>query len=263
MRSSEWVAFVYFAAMAALAWARPLPAGRRLVITIGAVVMDTAIFAVAHAGNGLTRDWSPLVAILVGYFVSGRFFVHPSPSLEDWLTTWDRRLLGNPATRFSGWPRSVLAYLELVYLGCFLLIPIGFAALAVAGRSSLANRYWTMVIAAEFGAFAPLSLIQTRPPWALERVPAPADRAMRRFALRMVEQFTIRANTFPSGHVAGSLAVAFAVVGAMPWTGAVLLGLALTISLACVVGRYHYIIDVLAGAILAVVVWVGVIAAGL
>jgi len=131
------------------------------------------------------------------------------------------------------------------------------------GRSSLANRYWTMVIGAEFGAFAPLSLIQTRPPWALERPPGPADRAMRRFALRMVEQFTIRANTFPSGHVAGSLAVALAVIGAMPWAGAILLGLALSISLACIVGRYHYVADVLAGAVLAAVIWVGVMAAGL
>ncbi len=263
MRSSEWVAFVYFGGMGALAWARPLPASRRLVITIVAVVMNAAMVAVARAGGGLARDWSPLVVILVGYFVSGRFFIHPSPSLEAWLIAWDRRLLGDAATRFAGWPRSVLAYLELVYMGCFLLVPLGFAALVLTGQSSLANRYWTMVIGAEFGAFASLGLIQSRPPWALERAPGPADRAMRRFALRMVEQFTIRANTFPSGHVAGSLAVAFAVIGAMPWTGAILFGLALTISLACIVGRYHYVIDVLAGAVLAVVIWAGVMAAGL
>ena len=263
MRSSECVAFVYFGVMGALAWLRPLPAGRRLVITIVAVVMDAAMFVVAHAGSTLVRDWSPLVVILVGYFVSGRFFITPSPSLEAWLAAWDRRLLGDPATRFAGWPRSVLAYLELVYMGCFLVVPLGFALLELTGRSSLANRYWTMVIGAEFGAFAPLSLVQTRPPWAFELAPGPADRAMRRFALRMVEQFTIRANTFPSGHVAGSLAVAFAVIGAMPWAGATLLGLALSISLACIVGRYHYVADVLAGAVLAVVMWVGVVAVGL
>lgn len=263
MRSSEWVAFVYFGAMGALAWARPLPVSRRLVITIAASVMEASILAVAHAGGGLVRDWSPLIVILVGYFVSGRFFVRPSPSLEAWLSAWDRRLIGDPATRFARWPRELLAYLELVYMGCFLLVPLGFAVLVLTGRSSLANRYWTMVTAAEFGAFAPLSLIQTRPPWAFERAPGPADRAMRRFALRMVEQFTIRANTFPSGHVAGSLAVAFAVMGAMPWAGAILLGLALSISLACIVGRYHYVIDVLAGAVLAVAIWIGVEAAGL
>lgn len=263
MRSSEWVAFVYFGVMGALAWIRPLPASRRLVITILALVMDAAIYAVARTGGGIVRDWSPLVVILLGYFVSGRFFVHPSPSFEAWLTAWDRRLLGDPATRFVSWPRWVLAYLEVVYMGCFLLIPLGFAALALTGRSSLANRYWTMVMAAEFGAFVSLGLIQTRPPWAFERTPESADRAMRRFALRMVGQFTIRVNTFPSGHVAGSLAVAFGVIGVMPWFGTLMLLLAATISVACVVGRYHYAMDVLTGALLAVVIWGGVVAAGL
>ena len=262
VRSSEWVAFLYFSVMGALAWARPLPVNRRLVITAVAVGMDAAIMAVAHAGNGVVRDWSLVLVILIGYFVSGRFFVHPSPELESWLAGWDRRLLGNPSTRFAGWPRPVLAYLELVYLGCFLLVPLGLAALVWTGRAPLANRYWTMVIGAEFGAFAPLSLIQTRPPWAFERATGPANRPMRRVALLMVEQFTIRANTFPSGHVAGSLAVAFAVIGAMPWFGAIMLALAASISVACVVGRYHYVVDVVAGAALALAIWGCVIVAG-
>jgi membrane-associated phospholipid phosphatase len=54
-----------------------------------------------------------------------------------------------------------------------------------------------------------------------------------------VRRATIGANTFPSGHTAGSLAVALAVIGTLPWIGGVLLALALTIALACVVGRYH------------------------
>ena len=263
MRSSEWVAFVYFGAMGALAWARPLPASRRATITIAALIMDAAMLVVASAGGAILRDWSPLLVILVGYFVSGRFFVKPSPTFEAWLTRWDHRFLGDPATRFAGWPVAVLAYLEVVYMGCFLLVPLGFAALVITGRSSLANRYWTMVMAAEFAAFASLSVVQTRPPWALERPPGTADRAMRRFALRMVEQFTIRANTFPSGHAAGSLAVACAVVDVMPWTGSMFFGLALSISLACIVGRYHYVVDVLAGGVLALVICAVVAAVGL
>jgi len=39
----------------------------------------------------------------------------------------------------------------------------------------------------------------------------------------MVQHLTIRVNTFPSGHTAGSLAVGLAVIGALPWTGAALL----------------------------------------
>jgi membrane-associated phospholipid phosphatase len=90
-----------------------------------------------------------------------------------------------------------------------------------------------------------------------------ADRAVRRAAAQMVEHLTIRANTFPSGHVAGSLAVGFALVDTMPVTGAALLTLAVSISIATVVGRYHYVIDAFAGAALAIVIWMIVRAAGL
>ena len=168
---------------------------------------------------------------------------------------WDRRLLGDPATRFASWPRPVLGCLEIIYMGCFLLVPGGFAILAFTGHASLADRYWSMVMAAEFGAFAPLAFIQTRPPWAIERKPVLTDPAIHQLASQMVQHLTIRVNTFPSGHAAGSLAVGLAVVGALPWTGAVLLLLAAGIGVGCVVGRYHYVVDVVTGAALALAVW--------
>ena len=73
---------------------------------------------------------------------------------------------------------------------------------------------------------------------------------------RWVQHLTIGVNTFPSGHAAGSLAVAFAVIGALPSAGLVLLVLAVAICVACVVGRYHYAIDVGAGAAVALALWV-------
>jgi membrane-associated phospholipid phosphatase len=255
MRSSEWVSFVYFAALTAIAWMRPLPAGRRMSITAIGVVMCAAILTLARHGTSVARDWAPALVILAGYYLSGRFFCRPSEAFERWLMAWDVRLLGDPTTRFSSWPRLCLAYLEIVYMGCFLLLPAGLAMLVWAGRADLADRYWTMVVSAEFGAFGPLSLIQSRPPWALERPAALPDRAVHGVALLAVERFSIQANTFPSGHAAGSLAVALAVFGAMPWTGAVFLVLAASISLACIVGRYHYVVDVFAGAALAMLIW--------
>ena len=112
----------------------------------------------------------PRVSILVGYFLSADV---SSSGRRDGsrhgCSAWDRdcsaiRRRGSRAGR-----ASLLACLEMIYMHCFLLIPGGLAALARAGRSSLADRYWTMVIAAEFAAFAPLAFIQTRPPWALEQ----------------------------------------------------------------------------------------------
>lgn len=263
MRSSESLSIAYFAACAALSWLRPLPAVRRVQVTVISIAMTAATLAVAQQGSAVIRNWAPGVSILVGYYVSGRFFVTPSPEVERWLMSWDRRLLGDPATRFARWPGAVLAYLEIVYMGCFLLVPAGFAILAARGRSDLADHYWTIVMAAEFGAFVPLVVIQTRPPWLVERKPVLADRAVHRAASHMVERLTIRANTFPSGHVAGSLAVAFAVIDTAPVVGLALLLLAASIGVATVVGRYHYIVDGIAGAALAIAVWTIAKAAGI
>jgi membrane-associated phospholipid phosphatase len=255
MRSSEWVALVYFAALAMLAWIRPLPASRRIQVAIAGVLSAAAIVFIARNGPLVVRDWTPALWVLVGYYVSGRFFVRPSEAMERWLQDWDRRILGDPTTRFAAWPPFLLAYLEVVYVGCFLLVPAGFAVLVATGRAALADRYWTMVVAAELGSFAPLSIFQTRPPWLLERPPTLPHVDVHRFAARMVELFTIRANTFPSGHVAGSLAVGLALVGVVPAAAAVFLILAASIALACVVGRYHYVVDLIAGAALALLIW--------
>ena len=247
VRWSESLAAIYFAALAVVSGFRPLPQARRVRI-VGASVAAILIAWSAPWAPRVVRDWLPPVLILVGYQVSGWFFTNPSEGFERWLMATDRWLLGDPVTRFETWPAVLLAYLEVVYVGCFLLVPAGFALLWFGGRADLADRYWTMVIAAEFGSFAPLAFVQTRPPWALEPPPALRDRAVHRAAAWFVREFTIGANTFPSGHVAGSLAVAFAVLPALPLAGSVLLGLALSIAAACIVGRYHYVVDVVAGA---------------
>ena len=258
MRSFEWIALLYFGYLAAASWWPPLSGGRRAALIAASLLAGAVVWTIAHAAPPVIREWVPLAYLLAGYFLSGLLFAVPSTVVEAWLLGWDRRLLGDPASRFIGWPRALVAALELIYMGCFLLIPAGLLILRAAGHASLTDRYWTLVMGAEFAAFAPLAFIQTRPPWALERKPELADPAIHRLASQMVEHLTIGVNTFPSGHAAGSLAVAFAVVGTLPWTGIALLVLAAAICLACIVGRYHYIVDIIAGAAVAVVLWLAV-----
>jgi membrane-associated phospholipid phosphatase len=248
------LSFGYFLALTVLSWVRPLPRSRRVQISIAGVAMALFIYGLAGLGSPTLRDWAPVVVILAGYYLSGRFFVTPSLPVERWLMSWDHRLLGDPTTRFAHWPRPLLAYLDIAYMSCVVIIPAGFAALTFTGHRALADRYWTMVIGADFGAFAPLTFIPTRPPWLVERPASLPDRSAHRLASAMVEHFTIRANTFPSGHVAVSLAIAFAVIGTLPWIGFGFLIIALSISVACVVGRYHYVVDAVFGAVLAFVV---------
>jgi len=255
VRYSEWLALGFFVWLAASGLLCRLPPGRRRQIVGGGTGLSIAVVAMARLGQVPWRDWMPVLYILVGYFLSGRLFVSPSSRLEGWLTGWDERLLGDPPARFSRWPRPLLAYLDIIYIFCFVLMPGGFAVLVWTGHAALADRYWTMVGAAEFGAFAPLALVQTRPPWALERARVVDDALVHHAASIFVRHGTIGANTFPSGHVGGSLAVALVVIGVEPVAGTVLLALAASIAVACVVGRYHYVIDVVAGAALALLAW--------
>lgn len=213
------------------------------------------VVAIARSEAAWIRDVAPMAYILAGYFLSGYLYASPSLATEAWLMRWDQRLLGDPAMRFVRWPRVLVAALEVIYMGCFLLIPAGAGLLALTGHGALLDRYWTMVVGSEFAAFGPLAFIQTRPPWVLERKPQLADKTIHYLATQMVEHVSIGVNTFPSGHAAVSLAVALGVIGTLPWAGTVLLGLAIGICIACVVGRYHYWIDVAAGAVVALAFW--------
>ena len=69
----------------------------------------------------------------------------------------------------------------------------------------------------------------------------------------MLDQASIHLNTCPSGHAAASLATALAVGVHLPAAGIALGLVALGISAGSVVGRYHYVVDVLGGAMLALV----------
>ena len=227
-----------------------MPLARRLVITGISAVLVVIIWRVAQQAPAFARDWAPFLYVSVAYYLTGHLFVAPSLKLEAWLLAWDHRWFGDPATSFATWPAWLIVYLDVIYTLCFLLLPGGIAALTLTGHSSQANRYWTMVLAADLGAFAPLSVFQTRPPWAIEKPAVLAARGLHRFASRVVRNATTGVNTFPSGHVAVTIAVAIGVISTLPVLGVLLLLCAASIAVACVVGRYHYAVDVLAGAAL-------------
>src|SRR5579862_6085881 len=122
VRSYEWIALAYFLYLAAASWLPPLSAPRRAFVIGASLAAAGAVWTIAHAAPLLIREWAPLAYILGGYFLSGYLFAAPSLATESWLIAWDRRLLGDPATRFATWPRLLVAARELIYRGCFLLI---------------------------------------------------------------------------------------------------------------------------------------------
>jgi len=207
----------------------------------------------------LLRDWAPAIYILISYYASGLLFAGPSAAFEAWLARTDARLpLMSSLTRM---PSSLEGVFELLYAGTFLVIPAGFAVLVASGFRAEADRYWTMVSLSEYAAFGFLPWLPSRPPWLVEELDPDESRGMRKAGLLWVRRTSHCANTFPSGHTAGSLTVAFAVIPFAPVAGAALLAVAVGIAIGCIAGRYHYAVDVLAGAFLALAVsgvgWVG------
>lgn len=263
MRTSETIALAYFLYIFLLALTQRLPGGRRrhAATRSGAMVLLILVYAALERSNaaGGTRNWAPLIYILVGYWCSGLLYTAPMPWAERWLGGFDERWCRRTGLlrRIASAPRWLLEYLELVYLGCFLFLPAGYIALASAGHSASADRFWALVMIGELGSFAVLPWVQTRPPWAVEDTTALDQRRLmfRKWNALSIRSVSIQVNTFPSGHAAGAFATAIGVATVLPAIGAVFLFLALCITFAAVVGRYHYALDALYGIGLTLAGW--------
>ena len=148
-------------------------------------------------------------------------------------------------------------YFELSYLLVYLAVPAGAVTLVALGHAEDVDGFWTVVLLAEFACYAMLPWVQTRPPRVLEadtRIGARAG-GVRQLNLRLVHQASIQANTLPSGHAAGAFATALAVGTIAPAAGTAFLLLALSISIATVLGRYHYVVDTVLGVLVALAAW--------
>jgi membrane-associated phospholipid phosphatase len=262
LRTSELIVFGYLAYLAILAWIMPLPAARRRLVTAIAFLDIGLIWGLSRAESAsalFVRDWLPAVQILLAYWLSGAFFLRPMTGVEAWLASWDRRLfdgLGARHVATSG-PSWLLEYLELAYLTVYALVPAGFGIVYFLRPGVDVDRYWTIVVAAELLCYAMLPWIQTRPPRALRLHCAIEDR---RLAIHRLNTFvlgfgSIQVNTFPSGHAAGAFATSLAVGLFVPAALLPLLVLAASITVASVIGRYHYAADSVAAVLVAILVW--------
>lgn len=259
MRDFEWVTvgFCTYCVIAALV-APALPARRRAAIVFIAMALGgLAAFApLAPWRNSLLlRDWIlPAIAYLLGgYYLSGLFYVAPMPRLETRLVALDRRLGA------SAWsprlPVAAVEFLEVSYLAVYAMVGLGpLVAYAAAGVTEV-ERYWTIILTADYICFACMPWAQTRTPRALEGE-APASRSfVRRLNLMVLGGFSHERNTFPSGHAAEALSVVLALARASPAVAAALVPFAIGVGVGSVAGRYHFAADAIAGYAVAIAVW--------
>jgi membrane-associated phospholipid phosphatase len=267
MRIAEWIQIAFFSTLVLAAWRCPL-ARRRIRVTGFAILAIAAIlgsrfmlyFAPPHFSS-VVRDWLPAALLLVPYWQVGEFFTGPKQSVQTRLTTFDLSFFKavhiEPANTSIGLLPGL--YLELTYLMVYPLIPLGLAALYIAGMRDHSDYYWVVVLLATYTCFAVTPFVPALPPRVLTgydrfEMPPNSVRALNQWILRRA---SIQAITFPSAHVAASTAAALVLLRLEPPVGLIFLGVALSIAVATIMGGYHYAADVLFALLVAALVFVG------
>jgi hypothetical protein len=228
---------------------------------VRALAGSAAYTCAASGAATLPQFWAqlflPAVLLLTGYWLPGSMFGPPQPWLERWLLEVDRRTFR--ALGIETWlkrvPMPVLEVLEAAYVAVYPVVAAGALISAASGAAAVA-RYWSIVLAAELVCYAALPYLRSRPPRSIERPGVVAQRAprLRRLNVGILDRASVHANTLPSGHVAGAVAAALAVMPLSAAAGWGLMVVAVLITASAVVGRYHYAVDCVLGAAVAALV---------
>jgi PAP2 superfamily len=261
-RTSEWVNLFFFSFFIILAWLRPLAWRKRLEVTALGAAGIGLILAALGAGDALpviARDLLPAPLMLFVYWQSGRFFVAPNERIQTLLERFDQKVLGRLLRREErSADRSwVAGFLELAYLLCYPLVPLGVILLYAVGLQGAVDEYWVIVLLSTYLCYVLLPFVQMLPPrlLAAEKEPGARPGLIRLLNLGILRHASIQVNTFPSAHVASTIAASLVLLRFLPLAGAAFMVLAIGIAAGAVIGRYHYVADALIGIALAGVVF--------
>jgi membrane-associated phospholipid phosphatase len=273
MRTSERIQIVFALVLAMAAWttgltSHPLPLRRRWIVTS----LATAAIAIVALGRlsasffspdhlSILRDCLTVALFLVPYWQAGQFFLQPNLKIQNRLMAFDRWLLPGIAAK-SGTERTSIGFLlEMAYLFCYPLVPLGLLAVYIAGLRGDVGSFWFVVLVSTYICYAITPFVPALPPRCLicdqadTSAPAKDTNKGRIFNRWILKHGSIHAISFPSAHVASAFAIALVLLRYALPIGVVFLVVAVLISLGAVVGRYHYALDVLLGAATALAVF--------
>jgi membrane-associated phospholipid phosphatase len=187
-----------------------------------------------------------LIFIPFAYFQTGQFVRPLNKNFQSLLERIDQKIA-------FPLPGPIMLVLELAYLFCYPLVPAGLIALHLTGMGDFGTEFWNVVLPPAYACYATFPFVQTLPPRSTEgRTPwQPRFTRMRRFNAFVLRYISTQANTFPSGHVAASVAVALELLAHARPIGIVFAIIAALIAAGAFFGRYHYALDIIIGAPLA------------
>ena len=265
MRKVDLISLTAFSFFIIASWLRPLTNHRRIAIAVngatGLLLITTVQFAdqlLPPFAVSLIRDWLPALLMPMVYWQAGWFSGRVNKNFQMRLQRLDQKLLGNwmwtMAAKSSY--RRVAASLELAYVSCYVLVPMGLAALYLAGLRRHSTEYWSVALLATYPCYVFTAFFPTHPPRLIEANSAHTFTGnIRRFNLWVVGRFTTQLNTFPSAHVTATLGSSLVLLHFLPSIGLLFVLVSIGIALGAVLGRYHYAADVLLAVALTLVVF--------
>ncbi len=274
LRRSEWVLVVYFAYAAVLAHALPVKPSVPAVTLVVNVTIIAGYFLLAYADSfrrrpflAIMRDWYALPLVLLAYREMGWFAPerHTFALERSWIV-WDRLFLnelGGRAVIESLGP-FFPSVLEVSYSLVYAIPHFSMAMIYAYRRREQAERFLFPFILSVMLCYALFPLFPSEPP----RTVFPGqdfpswNTVFRRFNWWLLGGYGIHTSVFPSAHAAAAFSAALAVrkvLSDRKWVGRTVLGLAVLIATATVYGRYHYLVDALAGFGIAAGVYVGLL----
>jgi hypothetical protein len=118
------------------------------------------------------------------------------------------------------------------------------------------DSYWTVLLPSTYLCYVLIPFAQTLPPrlTATEPPPTLSSGAVRKLNLWILRHWSIQLNTFPSAHVASTMAASLVLLRADIPLGLLFLLISLSIGVGAILGRYHFAADVLLAVWLAVAI---------
>jgi membrane-associated phospholipid phosphatase len=262
LRPSEWVLVAFFSFITAITPFFPNRPnlGLRPLFELIAVTAVLATLAKFEQGRwtrlvGTIRDWLPILLTLLAFREMELFLpLSFDGRLESEWIRLDRALLDGYHLRAAveSLGPVIPFYLEMCYLLVYGVGPICVGILYRSGKRALVDRFWVVYLTGTLLAYALFPYFPSQPP----RIVFPGlDNPhvltwARQLNLFILNKATIHVGVFPSAHVSSAFACAWAMFLLLPQrkrVGWVLVLYAVSVGVATVYGRYHYMADVIAG----------------
>lgn len=262
LRSSERTASLYFAYVSVLAAVLPLAGEVRLRVWCVNLLLG-ALFIFLSTGRGpeSLRDWLPAPLILLAYKEMGWLAQpHTDIRLETAWVQWDRLVLDHWGVKaaLEAFGPLVPGFLELCYLLVYLMVPAAIALGTIYARDRIESLSFPLLATCllTYGLFPYFPSEPPRTVFADDLVPQ-FQTIFRQINWYICGGYGIHTSVFPSGHVSSAIASTVGVYRLMPqrrWAWGSLAIVSAGIFVATIYGRYHYLVDSVAGAFVALVV---------